>query len=225
LSLFLTATLFSASAAGQRPETADTPVIVQPGAPGKPTRTLPADTAAVLPAITSQDVEFMRGMIVHHAQAVEMTAMIASRTNDPAIRLLGARISQSQSDEMQFMRNWLRARGFSDAADIAKHSHKPGHQHARASGGHDTNMHGMLTQKQMDALADAQGDDFIRLFLAGMIQHHEGALVMVKELFGSRGSGSDAELFSFATDVDTGQRAEINIMKKMLDEMPKQGKK
>ena len=88
----------------------------------------------------------------------------------------------------------------------------PGMDHSS----HDMLMPGMLTAKQMDALRKAKGKEFDRLFLSGMIQHHNGALVMVKELFDTAGAGEDAELFNFATDVDSGQRAEIRVMEKML---------
>src|ERR1041384_5370068 len=88
-----------------------TPVIVQPGAPGQPTRTLPADTKGTLPPSSPKNVEFMQGMIVHHAQAVEMTALIDSHTTNKDLRLLGARISHSQAEEKKFMKHWLDARG------------------------------------------------------------------------------------------------------------------
>src|SRR6267378_6649015 len=88
-----------------------TPVVVQPGAPGQPTRTLPPSTRATLPPRSPADVQFMQGMIMHHAQAVEMTALIASSTQNKELRLLGARISHSQSEEIKFMKRWLDARG------------------------------------------------------------------------------------------------------------------
>src|SRR3989442_9520319 len=88
-----------------------TPVVVQPGAPGQPTRTLPPSTTATLPPRSPADVQFMQGMIVHHAQAVEMTALIESHTQNKDLRLLGARISHSQSEEIKFMKRWLEARG------------------------------------------------------------------------------------------------------------------
>ena len=163
----------------------------------------------------------MQGMIMHHAQAVEMTALIESRTENKEIRLLGARISQSQSDEMKFMRRWLEARGEPVSPPLPE---MPGHE------GHDMSSHhllmpGMLSPKQMDALRKAQGAEFDRLFLAGMIQHHNGALMMVKDLFDTAGAGQDAELFNFATDVDSSQRAEIRIMQIMLGEKPVEEKR
>ena len=86
-------------------------------------------------------------------------------------------------------------------------------------------MPGMLTEKQMEALKKAKGEEFDRLFLTGMIQHHSGALIMVKDLFDTAGAGQDAELFNFATDVDSGQRAEIRIMQTMLPENPLEEKR
>jgi uncharacterized protein (DUF305 family) len=193
---------------------AQQPVVVQPGAPGKPSKTLPASTKGTLPPQSPADVEFMQGMIMHHGQAVEMTALIASRTESKQLRSLGARISSSQSDEIKFMKRWLTARGepFSMA--------KPGmpdmdtHGHAMAL------MPGMLTPAQMEALRKAKGAEFDHLFLTGMIQHHHGALTMVKDLFNTAGAGQDAEIFDFATDADNTQRAEIKIMQSILDQNP-----
>jgi uncharacterized protein (DUF305 family) len=190
------------------------PVVVQPGAPGKPSRVLPASTRAKLPPSSPKDVEFMQGMIVHHAQAVEMTALIEQRTQNKSVRLIGARISQSQADEMAFMKRWLEFRGEKVSPAMTGMNHSHGH------GGDHKLMPGMLTPKQMDALRNAKGAEFDRLFLTGMIQHHIGALVMVKDLFDAPGAGQDAELFNFATDVDSGQRAEIKSMQTLLGENP-----
>lgn len=158
----------------------------------------------------------MQGMIMHHAQAVEMTALIDERTQNKELRTLGARISHSQSDEMNFMKRWLVARGESTSMKMAGMGDMPGMDH----GQHTMLMPGMLSPRQMDALKKAKGADFDKLFLAGMIQHHNGALIMVKELFDTAGAGQDAELFNFTTDVDSGQRAEIKIMQTMLDKKP-----
>jgi len=189
------------------------PVIVQPGAPGQPTRTLPATTRATLPPRSPADVQFMQGMIMHHAQAVEMTALIESQTTNKDLRLLGARISHSQSDEINFMKRWLAARGEPLSLPM---SDMPGMDKSMDMSQHQMLMPGMLTAKQMDALKKAKGEEFDRLFLTGMIQHHNGALIMVKDLFDTAGAGQDAELFNFTTDVDSGQRAEIRIMQTML---------
>jgi uncharacterized protein (DUF305 family) len=193
------------------------PVVVQPGAPGEPTRTLSPSTRATLPPSSAKDVEFMQGMIMHHAQAVEMTALIESHTENKELRLLGARISHSQSEEIKFMKRWLEARGKPTEMPMPKTSGMdmsgmPGMDMSKQP----MLMPGMLTPKQMEALKKAKGAEFDQLFLTGMIQHHNGALIMVKDLFDTAGSGQDAELFNFATDVDSGQRAEIRIMQTML---------
>jgi len=195
-----------------------TPVIVQPGAPGQPTKTLPASTTAVLPPASPKNVEFMQGMIMHHAQAVEMTALMESRTENRDLRLLGARISHSQSEEIKFMQRWLEARGEPTTMPMPKMSgmDMPGMDMSKDQ----MLMPGMLTAKQMEALRNAKGNDFDHLFLTGMIQHHGGALIMVKDLFDTAGAGQDAVLFNFATDIDSGQRAEIRIMQNMLDKKP-----
>jgi uncharacterized protein (DUF305 family) len=151
---------------------------------------------------------------MHHAQAIEMTDLIGSHTENKNLRSLGARISSSQSDEIKFMKRWLAARGepiskpLPEMPGMDMSSHPP------------MLMPGMLTPKQMEALKTAKGEEFDHLFLTGMIQHHNGALIMVKDLFDTAGAGQDAELFNFATDVDSGQRAEIRIMQTMLREKP-----
>lgn len=152
----------------------------------------------------------MQGMIMHHQQAVEMTALIPSHTDNKDIRMIGAKISSSQSDELKFMENWLRARNQSDSMAM------PGMPDMDNHGNPMKAMPGMLTPPQMNALRAAKGAAFDRLFLTGMIQHHNGALVMVKQLFDTPGAGQDADIFDFATDVDNTQRAEIRIMQGML---------
>ncbi len=185
------------------------PVVVQPGAPGAPTKTLPPDTRPSVPPVAKADVEFMQGMIMHHSQAVEMTALIPTHSENRELAVLGAKIASSQSDEMQFMKRWLAARGKPGSMPMAE---MPG----MAMGDSVARMPGMLTPQQMDALRAARGAEFDRLFLSGMIQHHKGALVMVKDLFDAAGAGEDADLFDFATDADNTQRAEIRIMQAML---------
>ncbi len=179
------------------PAAEEQPILVQPGAPGAATRVLPSSTRPVLPGRSPADVAFMQGMIMHHSQAVEMTALIPSHTQNREIRSLGARISSSQSDEMRLMQRWLAARG---------------EQAGMSMGDGMARMPGMLSPGQMGALRQARGAAFDHLFLAGMIQHHRGALSMVDTLFRSPGAGQDADLFNFATDADNTQRAEIRIM-------------
>ena len=154
---------------------------------------------------------------MHHAQAVEMIALIESHTQNKELRSLGARISRSQSDEMDFMKRWLATRREPISRPM---QHMPGMDMSS----HEMLMPGMLSRKQMDELKKAKNEEFDRLFLTGMIQHHKGALIMVKDLFDSAGAGQDAELFNFATEVDSGQRAEIKIMQTMLGDKPKEEK-
>ena len=156
----------------------------------------------------------MQGMILHHAQAVEMTALIQARTENKELRLLGARISQSQSDEMNFMKRWLTLRNEPLSMPMPPMNMVGMEMSSR----HHHSMPGMLNPVQMDALKKAEGAAFDQLFLKGMIQHHRGALEMVGDLFETAGAGQDAELFNFATDVDGGQRAEIKVMQILLGE-------
>jgi uncharacterized protein (DUF305 family) len=210
--------LFASGPAGlfcsqARPQETDPakPVVVQPGVPGKPSRTLPPSTKGSLPPRSQADVEFMQGMIMHHSQAIEMTALIAAHTENKDLRSLGARISSSQSDEIKFMKRWLAARREPVSMSM------PGMPGMDISGKPMGLMPGMLTPEQMEALRKAKGAEFDHLFLTGMIQHHDGALAMVKDLFDTAGAGQDAELFNFATDADNTQRAEIRIMQGMLE--------
>jgi uncharacterized protein (DUF305 family) len=197
------------------------PVIVQPGSPGQPSKILPASTKAKLPPPSPKDAEFMQGMIMHHGQAVEMTAMIAVRTKNKEVIRIGAKISQSQSDEIKMMKRWLEKRGEKTTMPMMMsdmNMSDPDH-------GNHSLMPGMLTDNQMEALRTSTGAEFDRLFLEGMIRHHGGALVMVKDLFETAGAGQDAEIFNFASDVDTGQRAEIKIMQNMLGRKTKKEKR
>jgi uncharacterized protein (DUF305 family) len=205
--------------AQQSGNTPSGPVVVQPGAPGTPTKKLPPNTSGASPVWTEADVKFMQGMIMHHSQAVEMTALIPSHTQNARLEELGNKISSSQADEIKLMKRWLAARGEATSMEMAG---MPGMD---ASGKPMALMPGMLTPEQMEALRNAHGAEFDRLFLEGMIQHHGGALTMVKELFNTPGAGQDADLFDFATDADNTQRAEIKIMQSMLDkEFPKENK-
>lgn len=184
--------------------------ILQPGAPGQATRTIGVAAATDLSKVrfTAADVKFMQGMIGHHAQAVEMVALIPSRTGNQYMKMLGQRIDVSQEDEMNMMRGWLKARGQEIPGPHAHH--EPGGM-----------MPGMLTGEEMTALAAAKGVEFDRLFLLGMIKHHMGAITMVDELFKTPGAGQDGEIFAFASDVDSDQRMEIDRMGAMLKELQK----
>lgn len=185
------------------------PPIVQPGAPGQPSRIIPAAKAVDRSRVqyTAADVRFMQGMIGHHAQALEMTALLRDRTSREDMRLLAKRIDVSQADEISMMERWLEARG---QQVPGAHAH---HMMGAAP------MPGMLTPDEMARLATATGHAFDTLFLESMIKHHAGALTMVRELFSSPGAGQDSEMFAFASDVDADQRMEIDRMAGMLKEL------
>jgi uncharacterized protein (DUF305 family) len=186
------------------------PNIVQPGAPGQPSRTLSEEDLANLPTerYTDADVRFMQGMIHHHAQALRMTALVPKRTDDADIRLLARRIDATQVAEIEQMRQWLKRRG--EAAPTLHRVH--GHAHGVGQG----RMPGMLSDAQMRQLERARDAEFDRLFLRSMIQHHQGALAMVQQLYGSNG-GLESEADAFARSVDADQMIEIERMQNLLD--------
>jgi uncharacterized protein (DUF305 family) len=185
---------------------ASAPQVVQPGRPGEASKSIPAEVSARAAALphTAADTRFMQGMIPHHAQALEMAALVYSNSDSDDMKRLAKRIEVSQVDEIGMMQTWLKARG---EALPDPHAHHAG-DHAL--------MAGMLTQAEMKRLASAKGVEFDRLFLEGMIKHHQGALTMVKELFATPRAGQDAEIFAFASDVDADQSMEIDRMSIML---------
>ncbi len=205
--LFLGAFPGAAEAQAQQPA-----AIVQPGAPGQPSKMLSESTVRIPPrAPFAADVEFMQGMIMHHSQAVDMVALLRTRGRSPALKSFGEKISISQTDEIGFMKRWLEDRGQATSMQMD-------HSHMSAAQMKNMNMlmPGMLTPAQMSALAKARGAQFDHLFLTGMIQHHGGALTMVDDLFKTPGAAQDPVLFDFATDIDNTQSAEIKIMRDML---------
>lgn len=190
------------------------PVIVKPGAPGQPTTTVATPPARSVAKSTAADTTFMQGMIHHHAQAIEMVELLKKNTTRKDMKMLGLKIEVSQNDEMKMMRNWLKDRGEEVPMD---HGH--GQMMLMGGGtaaGMMAPMPGMLTEKQMAALAAAKGPAFDQLFLKGMIQHHIGALTMVEELFATPGAGQESIIFDFATHVDSDQRMDISRMRVML---------
>jgi uncharacterized protein (DUF305 family) len=212
--------LLSAIAASAQ-ETAPAPnagAIVQPGAPGQPTKTLSVAAVTLPPKPPfDADVAFMQGMIMHHSQAVDMVALLRARGKSPELKAFGEKISISQTDEIRYMRQWLEARGKPPTMQM-DHSHMSKEEMKNMN--MNMLMPGMLTPQQMDALAKARGAKFDHLFLTGMIQHHGGALTMVDDLFNTPGAAQDPVLFDFATDIENTQSAEIKIMREMLKEKP-----
>jgi uncharacterized protein (DUF305 family) len=196
----------AATSGACRTARADGPPLVQPGAPGSPSRLVTAAEAAAAPgaSFSEADVRFMQGMIVHHAQALEMSALVPSRSDADEIRLLARRIEISQADEIRSMRRWLEVRGADAPGGHAHHEHAP------------AGMHGMASADEMRRLEQARGAAFDRLFLELMIAHHEGALVMVEDLLSAEGAAQDPEVFAFASDVEADQQMEIARMRRML---------
>ena len=180
--------------------------IVQPGAPGDASRNISAEEATDLSGVqyTDADVEFMQGMISHHAQALEMTDLLGPRTKSADMRKLSLRIELSQKDEIQMMQSWLGARG-EKVTDV--HAH-------HAQGAHL--MPGMLTPDEMASLKKAEGVPFDALFLELMIKHHQGALTMVEDLLAKPGAGQASDIFAFISDITADQSMEIDRMGAML---------
>jgi uncharacterized protein (DUF305 family) len=196
-----------------------TPPIFNPGAPGEAARVIsPAEAVALSrTGFVEADVRFMQHMIVHHAQAVEMVELLRTRAASPTVRRLGERIAQSQAAEMALMREWLAGRGLAEAT-ADPHAGHPAHA-AGTPLPHTVLMPGMLSPDQMTALARATGSEFDRLFLQGMIQHHQGALDMVEALLDDPDAGEDPMLSDFASSVTADQSAEILRMQSILSEL------
>jgi uncharacterized protein (DUF305 family) len=165
------------------------------------------------PPYTAADVKFMQGMIGHHAQAVWMAGLAPTHGAGNSLRTLAERIDVAQRDEIAFMQRWLRERRETVPDPAA--SHEMGGMPMPAM-----MMPGMLTHEQMMQLDEARGTEFDRLFLTFMIQHHQGALTMVDQLFSSTGAGQDGTIFRFASDVTADQTTEIERMRSMLSAMP-----
>lgn len=188
---------------------------------------------------TPADVNFVQMMIIHHAQAVVMSDWAPTQAASPALKILARRIALSQRDEITLMQHWLEERHLpvpdplhmlspaeQAASDSALHHgavagmpgmKMPGMPSMTAPNDTTPVMHGMLTPAQMRALKAAHGKEFDRLYLTGMIMHHQGAVDMVAALFSTPGGGQQSELFGFATDVDAGQRVEIARMQALLN--------
>lgn len=153
---------------------------------------------------TEADVRFMQGMIAHHAQAIHMSKLAATHGASPRLLKFANKIDQSQIAEIRLMQEWLRRNG-QPAPDT--------------SSWRTMYMPGMLSTEQLSVLDTATGADFDRAFLILMIQHHEGALKMVADLFATPGAAQDVDVSVFANDVHTVQTAEIGAMHAMLDEL------
>jgi uncharacterized protein (DUF305 family) len=198
----------SAARSGALPS-AGAPAILSPAAQAR------ADSGR--PAYSAADVRFMSGMISHHAQAVVMAGWAPSHGASPSVRGLCERIVVAQRDEIALMQRWLRERHEVVPESDPRGMPMPGMDHPML-------MPGMLTPAQMGQLDGARGGEFDRLFLEFMIQHHQGALTMVDELFGANGAAQDGVIFKFASDVSADQTTEIDRMNTMLSAMPSGGR-
>ena len=181
--------------------------VVQLGGPGEPNRTLSPDEAAALtsPSYSEDDVLFVRDMLHHHSQAIEMTGFVVDRSDDEDVRLLAERMDISQTDEMAVLEKWLQDRG--------EPVRDPGASHAHSA----DSMPGLLTDAEMAQLEAAEGEEFDILFLTFMIKHHQGAIQMVQELYAADG-GQEPEIDTFARHVEADQGIEITRMQRMLAE-------
>ncbi len=181
--------------------------IIQPGAPGESARELSVAEASEIAksSYSPDDVRFMQDMIPHHNQAVQMSALVAERTNSPELVDIAGRIDASQADEIKFMQDWLAERGETVPDPTAHHAMHTTHD-----------MAGMASPEQMAELAEAKDTAFDRLFLSLMIEHHKGAVTMVEELLEQPGSAYDPVLLDFTSDIVADQTSEIERMNAML---------
>lgn len=206
--LLLAAAAAACKTVERAPDTAPAaPPLIQPGAPGQDSTVLAPEKATDLSKVghTAADVKFMQGMIGHHLQAIDMVGYINTNSRNEDLKKLGLRIQVSQEDEIKMMQDWLKARG---AEVPGAHAHHTGPM-----------MPGMLSTDEMARLAAAKGVDFDRQFLNGMIKHHNGALIMVDELFATPGAAQDSDIYAFASDVIADQRMEMDRMAVMLKEL------
>jgi len=172
----------------------------------------PADTTVnAQHAYTPDDIEFMNGMISHHAQALVMAAWAASHGATPPVRTLADRITNAQKDEIAAMQKWLR-----DRRQPVPEANPHGMTMNMNGMQHEMLMPGMLTETQLKQLDEARGKEFDRLFLTFMIQHHRGAVTMVQQLFDTNGAAQDISVYKMASDIHADQTTEIDRMQKML---------
>ena len=183
--------------------------IIQPGAPGQPSRQITIEEASNLASLsyTDADVKFMQGMIMHHSQALQMAEMVEARSSREAIQLMALRISLSQEDEIVMMEEWLEVRDLPRAMPMAD---------MQAMASNHEMMPGILTEAELDELAGLTSQEFDTRFLQLMIKHHEGAITMVDRLLDQPGTAQDSVLFAFTTDVTSDQTSEIERMSAML---------
>jgi uncharacterized protein (DUF305 family) len=181
------------------------PIVSGCGATTQSAAHAPPKPVSRYPSIEA-DARFMSAMIGHHSQALVMAGWAPTHGASASVRRLAERIMSGQQDEIATMQQWLGDREL----PVPEGSHM----------GHGHHMPGMLTDAQMKQLEEAKGPEFDRLFLTFMIQHHRGAVAMVKELFGTPGAAQDETVFKFASDANVDQSTEIARMERMLSALP-----
>jgi uncharacterized protein (DUF305 family) len=197
--------------AGRSPAAAP---VLAPGSGPQPLGAGPSAAPVARPlTVNAADVEFMTGMIPHHAQAVLIAGWAGTHGARDDVRILCERQVVAQRDEIRLMQAWLRDRGLPVPDENATH-----HRHVMNGVEHDMLMPGMLTDEELDQLNKARGPEWDRLFLTLRIKHHEGALLMVEQLFASHGAAQDEDVFRLASDIYADQITEIYFMRKMLAE-------
>jgi uncharacterized protein (DUF305 family) len=214
VAVLLTAVALGCSGARGTAQTSPTP------APSSYARLSPVEKARADSArypYTSADVQFMSGMIHHHAQAVAMSRWAPTHGAGSSLRILAERITNAQQDEIVLMQQWLR-----DRRQTVPEASATGMKMRMNGMEHEMLMPGMLTADQMRQLDQARGTEFDRLFLTFMIQHHRGAVSMVKGLFDTQGAAQDEAVFKFATDVNVDQTTEVARMERMLTALVQQ---
>ena len=229
--IVVAALLLGACRAASRAPAADVAAAPAPAAPTAAPTVAPTVATHAMAMDSVPDVRFLRHMVMHHQQALDMSALVPARTQREDLRLLAERIAVSQESEIAFMNRWLARRGAGAAAAAAPSATGDGHGahnsgHHGAAGTHDmaaghASMPGMLTRAELDSLSRASGPAFDAMFLRYMIRHHEGALAMVADHLRTAGAARESELFSFVSDIDADQRAEIRRMRALEAKSPR----
>jgi uncharacterized protein (DUF305 family) len=197
----------AACASGSRAQQTSTPATIAPATPAQSTNT----SVDAQHAYTAADIRFMSGMISHHAQALVMAGWASSHGASPSVQTLASRIINAQQDEIAGMQRWLR-----DRHQPVPEANPHGMTMNMNGMTHEMLMPGMLTESQLKQLDDSRDKEFDRLFLTFMIQHHTGAVTMVKGLFDTNGAAQDVTVFKMASDISADQSTEIERMQKML---------
>jgi uncharacterized protein (DUF305 family) len=214
--ILLTSLLFAAAGCASAPSSAPPVLAAGSGVVGPGSAATIARADSVAASFTQAEVEFMTGMVPHHAQAIIMAQWCPTHGGRADLLPLCARIVASQKGEIQMMRGWL-----ADRKQTVPDSMSTRHQMRMDGVVHDMMMPGMLTDEEMAALDRARGVEFDKLFLTGMIRHHQGAIQMVQDLWASPGGANEPTVFRFSNDVYADQSAEVLRMQAMLRTIPR----